>query len=417
MSTSTKRITEQENSVGNSTILVADAFDAQGLETLQALGHNVISEPGLTADSLADAIEKHEPEILVVRSTKVNSLAILASPSLELIVRAGAGTDNIDVEAASSRGVFVSNCPGRNSVAVAELAWGLILSCDRRIPDQVADLRSGTWKKKEYAKAAGIHGKTLGIIGLGRIGQEIAHRGRAFGMNVIAWSRSLDQSKADQMNVEYCESLLNLMKMSDVVTVNISANSETQGLINAECISAMKPGSTLINTSRGSVIDQEALAHAIDTSGLRAGLDVFANEPSAGDNAFTDDIVKKPCVYGTHHVGASTEQAQKAIADKTVEIIRTHLESGETINCVNLARETGTTILTVRHLNTPGVLAHVFDSIGESKINVEEMENIIYRGGEAACAKIRLSTSPSHEQLENIRANQHVLTASITPIM
>ena len=412
-----KTTTPQENSTGNTTILVADVFDPHGLETLQALGHEVISEPGLTADSLTDAIRKHSPEVLVVRSTKVNRDAIIASPSLELIVRAGAGTDNIDVEAASARGIFVSNCPGRNSIAVAELAWGLILSCDRRIPDQVADLRAGIWKKKEYAKSAGLHGKTLGIVGLGRIGQEIAHRGRAFGMNVIAWGRKLDQLKADEMNIDYCESLLNLMKMSDVVTVNVSANSETQGIVNEECIFAMKPGSTLINTSRGSVIDQKALAQAIDTLGIKAGLDVFANEPAAGDNSFTDDIVERPCVYGTHHVGASTEQAQKAIADKTVEIIRTHLESGETINCVNLACETGTTILTVRHLNTPGVLSHVFDCIGESKINVEEMENIIYRGGEAACAKIRLSASPSHDELKNIRANTHILTASITPIV
>jgi D-3-phosphoglycerate dehydrogenase len=409
------KLTRPVNAV-TTRILVADKFEKSGLDTLRSLGHEVISEAGLTVDTLPAAIAKHNPGVLVIRSTKVDAKAIEVSTDLELIVRAGAGVDNIDLDSASRQGVFVSNCPGRNSIAVAELAWGLILACDRRIPDQVDDLRKNIWKKKEYSKAHGLYGRTLGIVGLGRIGQEIAARGKAFGMRVIAWSRSLDQQKADDMGVDYCESLLNLVRLSDVVSVSVSANAETNGLLDRECIMAMKPGSYLVNTSRGSVIDQDALAQVVKENGVRAGLDVFANEPGASENTFTDDIVNIPGIYGTHHVGASTDQAQKAISNRTIEIIRTHLETGETINCVNLAKETGTAVLMVRHYNRPGVLAHVFYLLGQSGINVEEMANVIYQGGEAACARIRLSATPTPDQLDAIRSNEHVLATSVTGI-
>lgn len=398
------------------TILVADSFDAAGLDSLRSLGHAVISEPGLNADTLAAALGKHNPTVLVVRSTTVSADAIEAGSSLELIVRAGAGTDTIDVAAASQRGIFVCNCPGQNSIAVAELAWGLILACNRRIPDQVADLRAGRWQKKEYAKATGLYGATLGVVGLGQIGREVAKRGKAFGMRVIAWSRSLDQATADRLGVDRCESLINLMRVADVVSLNIASTSDTAKLIDAECIEAMKDGATIINTSRGSVIDQDALAAAVRERGLRAGLDVYANEPPATSETFDDDIVGLPGVYGTHHVGASTLQAQKAIADLAIHIIRTHLETGETLSCVNLAHETGAAILTVRHYNRPGVLAHVFDLLGSAGINVEEMSNVIYTGGEAACAKIRLSTMLTDDTLSAIRTNEFILTAASTGV-
>lgn len=396
------------------TILVADKFDESGLDSLRSLGHNVISDPTLTPDTLPAAINEHQPTILVVRSTKVKADAIKTSPKLSMIVRAGAGTDNIDVAAASGCGIFVTNCPGRNSIAVAELAWGLILSCDRRIPDQVADLRAGIWNKKEYAKAEGIAGRTLGVVGLGKIGQEIAARGQAFGMRVIAWSRSLDEKTADSFGVDYCESLVNLARMADVVSVNVAANKATTNLIDEHFISCMKDGATLINTSRGSVVDQDALAKAIEERGIRAGLDVFADEPAAADKTFKDSIVKLPGVYGTHHVGASTEQAQQAIAEEAIRVIRTYVDTGAIVNCINLASETGASTLTVRHINRPGILAHVFYLLGQSNINVEEMENIIYSGGDAACARIRLSGTPSPEDIDLILDNEHVLDANLT---
>ena len=398
-------------------ILIADKFDESGIEQLQAAGCEVVSQPATTADQMQAAIETHAPNVLIVRSTKVSAAAIASGNHLSLIVRAGAGYDTIDVAEASRRGIFVANCPGKNSVAVAELAWGLILACDRRIPDQTGDLRSGVWNKKEYSKARGLKGLTLGIIGLGQIGQEIAKRGKAFGMQVVAWSRSLDQAKAEALGIGFCETLEAVAQQSDVVSVNVAANQDTADLIDSQFVTNMKNGAYLINTSRGSVVNQAALSAGIKDKGLRAGLDVFANEPGSGDDQFADSIVKLPGVYGTHHVGASTDQAQFAIAEEAVRVILEYLKTGRVDNCVNLAQQTTANwMLTVRHLNLPGVLAHVFDVIGNAKINVEEMQNVIYDGAEAACARMELAEKLGKSHLEQIQSNEHILSLELTPL-
>ena len=372
-------------------VLIADKFQSEGIERLKSIGCDVVFEPETSADTMANAIAEHAANILIVRSTKVPEHAIAAADALSLIVRAGAGYDTIDVAAASRRGIYVANCPGKNSVAVAELAWGLILSCDRRIPDQTAQLKQGQWNKKEYSKAKGLFGRTLGIVGTGQIGMEIAGRGRAFGMNVVAWSRSLDKGKAERLGVGFCDDLIGLAEQSNVVSINVAANAETKNLIDVQFINAMKDGAFLINTSRGSVVDQAALKAGIAAKGIRAGLDVFANEPGSGGTEFTEDIVDLPGVYGTHHIGASTDQAQSAIADEAVRVVDRFIATGNVENCVNIATTTPAHwLMTVRHLNSPGVLSHVFQVIGEAKINVEEMQNVIYDGAEAACAKIQL---------------------------
>jgi D-3-phosphoglycerate dehydrogenase / 2-oxoglutarate reductase len=398
-------------------VLVADKFESAGIEAMRDLGCGVKSDPDLTGETLSAALEEHNPDVLIVRSTKVTAKAIEAGRDLNLIIRAGAGYDTIDVAAASARGIFVANCPGKNSIAVAELAWALILSCDRRVPDQTADLRAGKWNKKEYSKAEGLHGRTLGVVGLGQIGREVAVRGRAFGMRVVAWSRSLTEEGADAIGVGYVGSLVNLAKMCDVISVNIAANDETRQLIDEKFINAMRHGAYLINTSRGSVLDQGALKRAIAEKGIRAGLDVFASEPASVAGEFADDIVKEPGVYGTHHVGASTDQAQNAIAAETVRIMSTYIETGHVPNCVNRAAQTPATILlTVRHLNRPGVLAHVFYTLGQAGINVEEMENVIYDGALAACARIQLDDLPTEEHLSAISANANVLSVTLARI-
>lgn len=398
-------------------VLIADKFESSGIDSLEAIGCAVQSNPDLAEDSLAAALAEQNPDVLIVRSTKVNAAALEAAKDLSLIVRAGAGYDNIDVATASARGVFVANCPGKNAIAVAELAWALILSCDRRVPDQTAELRDGQWNKKEYAKAAGLYGKTLGIIGLGEIGKAVATRGRAFGMNVVAWSRSLTQQKADGLNVGYVSKLINLARMCDVISINVAANAETQHLVNEQFCSAMKPGAYLINTSRGSVVDEQALTAAIRDKGIRAGLDVYADEPGSGTGTFTDDIVKEPGVYGTHHIGASTDQAQQAIAAEAVRIVEQYADRGEVPNCVNRALSTAaTTLLTVRHLNRPGVLAHVFYTLGQAGINIEEMENVIYDGAKAACARIQLDDLPQEDHLNAIGSNENVLSVTLTQI-
>ena len=320
------------------------------------------------------------------------------------MIRAGAGTDNIDVTSASSHGVFVANCPGKNSVAVAELAWGLILSADRLIPQQSAELERGLWNKKKYAKAQGLMGRTLGVIGTGSIGRAVIERAHAFGMPVVAWSRSLSDHAAKQLGVERADSPLDVAKRSDVVSLHVAGNAETKHMVNADFFAAMKDGSILINTTRGSVVDQDALAKAMQERGIRAGLDVYENEPSAKDTESSIDIAKLPGFVGTHHVGASTEQAQEAIAEEAVRVAVEFSETGNPPNTINRAeRSAATRMLVVRHPNRPGVLAHVVGAIGKANINIEEMENIIYDGGAAACARLKLGEEPSPAVFSEIR--------------
>src|SRR5215831_6517836 len=169
-------------------VLIADKFEQSGLDGLKAAGCEVVYQPDLKDDAHAD--------VLVVRSTAVTG-PMLESGSLSLVVRAGAGYNTIDVATASTRGIYVSNCPGKNAIAVAELAFALILALDRRVPDNVADLRAGAWNKKEYAKARGLYGRTLGLLGYGNIGQEMARRANAFGMPVVVWSRRFATGAAD----------------------------------------------------------------------------------------------------------------------------------------------------------------------------------------------------------------------------
>src|SRR5881275_1345994 len=171
-------------------ILIADKFPESGLNELKAAGFEVVYDAELKDEALTQAVSSTGADVLVVRGTKVPG-ATLEAGRLSLVVRAGAGYNTIDVKTASARGIYVTNCPGKNSIAVAELAFGLMLSLDRRIHDNVGDLRQGRWNKKEYSKARGVFGRTLGLIGVGRIGQEMISRAKAFGIPVVAWSRSL----------------------------------------------------------------------------------------------------------------------------------------------------------------------------------------------------------------------------------
>ncbi len=399
-------------------VLVADKFEAAGLDGLAGLGCEVLYEPKLEGESLGQRLSDARPEVLVVRSTKVTAAEIDRAASLALIVRAGAGVNTIDLRAASARAIAVSNCPGKNSVAVAELAWGLILALDRRIPEQTRDLAAGVWNKAEYGKAKGIAGRRLGVVGVGAIGTEVIHRARSFGMDVLAWSRSLDAYGAARLGVTRASSLLDLARESDVVTVHLALTKETKGLLGPEFFEAMRDGAFFVNTSRGEVVQQAALEAAIEKKGIRAGLDVFEKEPSGGTGAFEDPIAKKPGVVGTHHVGASTEQAQNAIAAETVRIVETFLNSGEVPNAVNLSDRTPAThLLSIRHRDRVGVLAHIFAVLKEAGINVEETENVVFAGAEAACARIQIDRAPDASVLRRIETGSpDVFSVMLTPV-
>jgi D-3-phosphoglycerate dehydrogenase len=398
-------------------VLIADKFEQSGRDRLDAAGCEFSYQPDVKDETLVEAIRAYQPDALVVRSTKVSE-QMLDAGALKLIVRAGAGYNTIDVAAASRRGVYVSNCPGKNSVAVAELAFALILALDRRIADNVIQLREGKWNKKEFSRARGLLGRTLGLVGTGQIGREVATRARAFGMRVVAWSRSLTDELAAELGIERRESLLDVAREADVVSIHVALKPETRGLIGSDFFGAMREGAYFINTSRGDVVEQDALRRAMREKGIRAGLDVYASEPAGGTGEFTDDIAREPNLYGTHHIGASTDQAQEAIAAETVRIIETFKETGRVPNVVNLARRTPAThTLVVRHRDRPGVLASVLDAIRGASINVQEMENIVFEGAEAAVARINLEAAPPVEVLERLKAsNAEIIELSLLDI-
>jgi D-3-phosphoglycerate dehydrogenase len=392
-------------------ILIADKFEESGINALAALGCELKYNAELKDEALVAAVRDSEAEVLIVRSTKVTE-AMLDAGRLSLVVRAGAGYNTIDVKAASERGIYVSNCPGKNAIAVAELAFGLICAVDRRIADNVADLRAGQWNKKEYSKARGLYGRNLGLIGLGQIGREMIPRAKAFGMNVIAWSRRLTPEYAAELGVTFRQTITEVANDCDILSIHLALTPDTRGIINSDIFEAMRPGSYFINTSRAEVVDQAALIQAVKTKNLRVGLDVFASEPAGAAGEFTDEIIKLPGVIGTHHIGASTDQAQEAIAAETVRIIRSFIETGKVPNVVNLTDKTPAThLLVVRHRDRPGVLAHVFNELRKASNNVQEMENVIFDGAQAAIARISLDYPLSDETLNRIRAGNSDIIA------
>jgi D-3-phosphoglycerate dehydrogenase len=391
-------------------VLIADKFEQSGRDGLQAIGCDVSFQPDLKDEALTDAIRQQTPDVLVVRGTKVSE-PMLAAGQIKLVVRAGAGFNTIDVAAASRRGIYVSNCPGKNSIAVAELAFALMLALDRRIADNVIALRRGEWNKKEFSQARGLFGRTLGLVGVGKIGAEMIPRAQSFGMRVIAWSRSLTAERAAELGVEFKASPADVARDADIVSVHVALNPDTKAFLGNAFFAAMRQGAYFINTARGEVVDQAALTTAMRSRGIRAGLDVYAGEPTSATAQFTDDIAKEANLYGTHHIGASTDQAQEAIAAETVRIVREFKETGNVPNVVNLARQTPATHrLVVRHLDRPGVLATVLDAIKSEHINVQEMENIVFEGAEAAVARINLDNAPSREVLDQLRAGSaHII--------
>ena len=407
-------------------VLVADQFEQSGLDGLAAAGCDVVYDPALHDDGLAQGLRETAADVLVVRSTKVTA-AVMDAGSLALIVRAGAGYNTIDVAAASARAIYVSNCPGRNAIAVAELAFGLILALDRQIPDNVAELRAGRWNKKRFSGATGLHGRTLGILGFGEVGQELARRARAFGMHLVIWSRRFDGETGVDLGAygldptgrdsraTVAPSPRAVADAADILSVHLSLGPETRGLVDADILGRLRRGAIFINTARAEIVDYAALATVVRDNGIRVGLDVYPDEPATPTGEFHVPLLQAEGVYGTHHIGASTAQAQDAIAAETVRIVRSFKETGRVPNVVNLAHRTPAThLLVVRHRDRPGVLAHVFDLLRGDDINVQETENVIFENAEAAVARINLDAPPTKDLLERIRSgNENVLSLQL----
>lgn len=397
-------------------ILFADAVDPTRVATLEAAGHECRVDPGLSTDALPTTIG--DAEILVVRSTKVTAGAIEAGSNLAMIVRAGAGTDNIDKAAASEAGVYVCNVPGRNAIAVAELTMGLLLAIDRHIADGAVELRNGVWNKARYTKADGLAGKTLSIIGLGDIGLAVAERAKAFDLIVQA-ERRPDRSEAAlarirSTGIRLLDTKEELLGSSDIVSIHVPKADDTTGLVDNAFIAALPDGCIILNTSRGDVVDESALLAGLDHRNMRAGLDVFANEPSSSTGAFPSTLAAHPSVVGSHHIGASTTQAQESVADGMLEVIEAY-SRGAIINCVNLATDTSAAAcLSIRHLDRVGVLAKVLNALSRNGHNVEQMQNQLFTGRGAAVATINVDGSISETTLDEIDSIDEVLAVSVT---
>lgn len=372
-------------------VLFADAVDESRLGGLLADGHECVVEPSLSSDELVARVPGFD--VLVVRSTKVTPAAIAAATTLSLIVRAGAGTDNIATDDAAANGIYVSNVPGRNATAVAELTMGLLLAVDRRIADGAADLRNDQWNKKEYSKADGVYGKTMAIVGLGSIGLQVAERAKAFGLSLVALRRPNRSPETEQrirsIGIRLVDSEDALLADADIVSIHVPNTPDTQGLVNAEFLAKLPENAILLNTARGSSMIEADLLAALNR-GLRAGLDVYPDEPSSGTADFTSAIAGHINVVGSHHIGASTSQAQAATVEGTVEVIEA-FGRGDVLNCINLETSAlGSTVISIRHQDRVGVLAKVFEILRTDGLNVKQMENRVFKGSLAAVAIINI---------------------------
>ncbi len=406
-------------------VLVADKLPTAALVRLRSHGFEVEVDPTLAGDTLAEALARIDPTVLVVRSTKVAADAIGGAPSLGLVVRAGAGVNTIDVAGAAARGVYVANCPGRNSHAVAELTIGLLISLDRRIPDAVATTRAKQWAKKEFARAHGLAGRTIGVVGIGRIGLAVLRAARGLDMKLLAWNRHPNPAvqdalvaAAESQGATMVKDLADLASRVDALTVHVAAVPATRGLISRDVFEAMRPGAYFINTARHQVVDHDALRWALDERGIRAGLDVFEGEPSGGAGEVATDLVAHPSVWATPHIGASTTQAQEAVADEAVRVVVAFRDTGVALNCVNVSpRSPATHLLVARHRNRVGVLSHVFAALRDASINVAETENVVFAGAEACIARIHVDKEPAGDLLAGIReGSDDILSLTVMPL-
>lgn len=310
-------------------VLVSDKLSEDGLEVFRKAGFEVDHLPEITQDEIRDSIAKYDA--WVVRSRSKATAEILAkADKLRVIGRAGVGIDNVDVPAASKRGIIVMNTPGGNTISTAEHAIALMLAAARKIPAADASMKAGKWDKKSFMGRE-LRGKTLGIFGLGRIGQEVCRRMKGFGMTVVAYDPFVSEEVMKHLGVELCE-VDDICKRADFLTIHTPLSPETKKMINAERLGTMKKSAIIVNCARGGIIDEEALAAALEAGTIAgAALDVFENEPIAEDHPLRK---AKNCIV-TPHIAASTHEAQENVAIQVAEQIVEVLVNSNIINALN----------------------------------------------------------------------------------
>jgi D-3-phosphoglycerate dehydrogenase / 2-oxoglutarate reductase len=322
------------------TVLVTDKVSNSGLEPLLADERfEVVRIDDSSEPAFAEALPRAHG--LVVRSaTRVGPEMLERASSLRVVGRAGVGVDNIDLDAATEAGIAVLNAPAGNTVSAAELTLALVLALVRRVTEADASMRSGAWARSRFGGAE-LRGRTLGLVGAGRIGGEVARRCRAFGMSVIAFDPYLTSDRADELKVERAEDLATVLERADVLSLHVPLTDTTQNMIDAAALRRMKKGSYLVNVARGGVVDEAALAEALGSGHLAgAALDVFANEPLEEDSPLRN----APNTVLTPHLGASTSEAQELVATEISEAVRAALAEGDLSRALNAPAIGGATM-------------------------------------------------------------------------
>ena len=374
----------------NMKVLIADLFSQSALDSLASGGIQVVYDHQLNGESLRSALIAENPQILVVRSTKVTADIISASPSLEFIIRAGAGVDNIDTQAASKHSIFVANCPGKNSIAVAELVMGHILSVDRRLAENYALLKQGKWNKGAFSESIGIKGRSLGIIGLGAIGKELAVRAKSFGMQILAVDPFVTQETAASLGITLLNSVDDLAPLSDIITFHVPSTPQTKGMINSSLISKCRENLVIINTSRGDIANEAEILNELNSRpGFWYACDVYLGEPAAKECDFVHQLAQHPKVYGSHHIGASTKQAETAIGQEALRMILMYAKTSKVDagNLVNMqVRSNAKHAVVVRHSGQ--ALTGLLVKLSEKGCRVHEVENKAFKDGVAYLATV-----------------------------
>jgi D-3-phosphoglycerate dehydrogenase len=381
-------------------VLIADLFSLSHIESLKAQGFEILYNDKLNGESLQAALSNFDPHVLVVRSTKVQSNHFLVAKSLEAVIRAGSGYDTIDKSFANSRGVFVANCPGKNAVAVAELTFGLILAIDRRLISNDIDLKQKKWNKGEFSSCKGLKGRTLGIIGYGNIGHEMATRALAFDMNVLVFSRT--KPNPQDSRVKVAESLDELLATSDIVTLHLPPTSATKEMVNVDFLKKMKKDAVLINTSRGSlVVEKHLINHLNENPEFYCGTDVFLNEPAEKKGGFTNELGLHPQVIGTHHIGASTKQAEDAIGQEAYRMLIEYQKTGVMPNCVNMGSGLKTNVLTMKYTNTTGFHDELNSLFLKLKIKSLESKTEVFEGGNTGLCVMKMEDTGLKKEVDD----------------
>lgn len=390
-------------------ILICCQLPESALSELRALGTHVIYEPDCPSNEIEQRVA--DAAILVVGRRRVPPSAVTSAARLQMIVRAGTSTQNIAVQEASAHGIFVCNCPRKDAVAIAELFVGLLIALDRRLLPCSRQLAEGNLDEPLDIDAKGLHGRTLGLLGFERVGEELAARARALGMRVRAWGASLTPEQAAAAGVEYCLWPSELAASSDMLAAFLPGLESQEQKINAEILDNMRPGAYLAFIGHPSCIDEDALVRAAEEKRLRVGYDLYAVDLASSRTARVQRKLHSIAdVIGTHYLAGRTQQSWDATAAEVVQVVRQFLVAGEVMNCVNLLeRSPATWQLVLRLRDAVGVMAAIMEHVRADGINAEEITTRVFSGAHAAWSVIALDERPSTEALEAIGNLEGVL--------